>query len=90
MSGVVALTLVAANFTAYPSYGDQGIATPRGVEQYPRIEASIDRGPIAELIVRCPKGTAIISYSKVERLFCSPRHVCDRDLGRVVAKPCGG
>jgi hypothetical protein len=90
MSGVVAFTLVLANFTAYPSYGDQGIATPRGVERHPRIEASIDRGPIAELIVRCPKGTAIISYSKVERLFCTPRHVCDRDLDRVVAKSCGG
>lgn len=89
MSSVAVLTLVAANFTAYPDFGDKGIATPRGVERNLRIEATIDRGPIAELIVRCPKGTAIISYSKVERLFCSPRHVCDRDLGRVVAKSCG-
>lgn len=89
MSGVVALTLVAANFSAYPGYGDKGIATPRGVERNARIEATVDRGPIAELIVRCPKGTAIISYSKVERLFCTPRHVCDRDLGRIVTKSCG-
>ncbi len=89
MPSFAAMTLVAANFTAYPSYGDQGIATPRRVERQPRIEATVDRGPIAELIVRCPTGTAIISYSKVERLFCTPRHVCDRDLNRVVAKSCG-
>jgi hypothetical protein len=90
MLGVVVLTIVTANFTAYPSYGDKGIATPRGAERHPRVEASIDRGPITELIVRCPTGTAIISYSKVERRFCTPRLVCHRDLGRVVAQSCGG
>lgn len=54
-----------------------------------RIEASTDRGPIIELIVRCPKGTAIISYSKMERLFCDPRLVCTADKEAVIRRSCG-
>ncbi len=36
------------------------------------VEAVVDRGPILELIVKCGDGTAILSYSKVERLYCTP------------------
>ena len=54
-----------------------------------RIEATTDRGPIIELIVRCPKGTAIISYSKMERLFCDPRLVCGADKDAVIRRSCG-
>lgn len=54
-----------------------------------RVEATTDRGPIIELIVRCPKGTAIISYSKMERLFCDPRLVCNADKEAVIRRTCG-
>ena len=67
-----------------------------GLTDYPvfrrpnaRIEAVIDRGPIQELIVKCGSGTAILSYSKVEKLFCDPKLACHRNLGVVVARTCG-
>ncbi|CAN0447131.1 unnamed protein product [Phaeothamnion confervicola] len=55
----------------------------------PRIEASTDRGPIIEFIVRCPAGTAIISYSKMEGLFCDPRLVCEKNKDVVIRRSCG-
>ena len=67
-----------------------------GLTDYPvfrrpaaRIEAVIDRGPIQELIVKCGGGTAILSYSKVEKLYCDPKLRCHRNLGVVVAQTCG-
>ena len=89
MFSVFAFTLLTANFTAYPSFGDRGITTPRKAERNARIEATVDRGPIVELIVRCPSGTAIISYSKIERLYCGPKHSCNKQINRVVADACG-
>lgn len=72
------LAVTAATFTIYP-----------GVKaQNPAIEAMIDRGPIVELIVRCPSGTAIISYSKMERRYCGPDLVCDRSMATVVRRAC--
>jgi len=55
----------------------------------PRIEAVIDRGPIFELIVRCSSGTAIVSYSKVERLYCGPKGGCGGNRDEVFRKSCG-
>lgn len=54
----------------------------------PKIEALIDRGPIVEMIVRCPVGTAIITYSKMERVFCDPRLRCGQDKNTVIARTC--
>lgn len=81
--------IVAANFTAYQTFGDRGITIPRAAGNQPRIEATTDRGLIVEMIVRCPKGTAIISYSKIERKYCSPKFVCGGSLAAIVAKSCG-
>ena len=89
MSSVFAVAFLTANFTAYPSFGDRGIATPRNAERNQRVEATIDKGPIVEMIVRCGAGTAIVSYSKVEHLFCGPKHGCHRQLGHVIANACG-
>lgn len=52
------------------------------------VETVIDRGPILELVVRCPVGTAIITYSKLERVYCSPRGGCSQELGRIVEDVC--
>ena len=89
MYSVFGMAFLAANFTAYPGFGDKGIATPRKVERDRRVEATTDKGPIVEMIVRCDRGTAIISYSKVEHLFCGPRRGCHRDMGHVIANACG-
>lgn len=55
-----------------------------------RIEAITDLGPILEMIVRCPKGTAIISYSKGERLFCGPRMACSFSRETTIRNACAG
>ncbi len=70
---------LAATFSDYPVFLKQG-----GV-----IEAYTDRGPIVEMIVRCPVGTGIISYSKIERLYCSSKHGCFSRLKPAVAETCG-
>ncbi len=89
MLSILTASLIAANVTAYPGFGDRGLVTPRAIEQAPRVEATTDKGPILEIIVRCQTGTAIISYSKVERKFCSPKHVCGTSMPAIVAKSCG-
>lgn len=77
MSPFVGIVL-AATFTLYP-----GSAAPDT-----RIEAVTDRGPILEMIIRCPVGIAIITYSRAERLYCSPDLACDRDMDAIVARSC--
>jgi hypothetical protein len=89
MFSVFAVAFLATNFTAYPGFGDKGLATPRKAEAYPHVEATLDKGPIVELIVRCGNGTAIVSYSKVEHIYCGPKQGCHRQLSRVVASACG-
>ena len=89
MLSVVATGIISASFTSYPALGDQGFVKPRAIETSPRVEVTTDRGPIVEIVVRCPTGTAIISYSKIERLFCSPKYKCEKSLAPVVARSCG-
>ena len=76
--------------------GVTGKGEASGLTEYPgfrqpnaQVEAIIDRGPIQELIIKCGDGTAIISFSKVERRFCTPRLQCDPSLRVVVARTCG-
>lgn len=89
MSSFVAANLIVAGFVTYPSFGDTGITIPRAAESNPRIEMTTDKGPIVEMLVRCPRGVSIISYSKIERVYCTPKLDCRRDLAAVVAKSCG-
>ena len=53
------------------------------------IQGFLNAGAIQELIIKCGDGTAIISFSKVERRFCTPRLQCDPSLRVVVARTCG-
>ena len=89
MFGVIATGALLANFVTYPALGDRGVVVPRKIETAPRVEMTTDLGPIVEIVVRCRRGTAIISYSKVERLFCSPKHKCERALAPIIARSCG-
>jgi len=88
MSGLIFQTLLAAGLTAYPAFGDSALVT-RPIDAKPRVEASVDHGPIIELVVGCGRGTAIVSYSKLERLYCGPDQKCDGDFAKVVARACG-
>ena len=76
---LVLLATGASGLTDYPAF----------IQPNARVEAVIDRGPIRELIVKCGGGTAILSYSKVERLYCDPHLKCHPDLGVVVARTRG-
>lgn len=62
---------------------------PPGYRRPPRIEVTIDRGPVIELIVRCPAGTAIISYSKLERVYCGAKRGCSGNREEIFRKSCG-
>ncbi len=71
----------AAGLTDYPAF----------LRPTAKVEAIVDRGLIQELIVKCgADGTAIISYSKVDRKFCTPQLKCDTSLRVVLARTCGG
>ena len=61
--GISHYALLASLFTTHPG------AVPTGRA----VEAVVDRGVIMEMIVRCRNGTAIISFSKIERRYCVVR-----------------
>lgn len=75
---VVGLALTAI-YTDYPAFLKRA-----GV-----IEAYTDRGPIVEMIIRCPVGTGIMSYSKLEKLYCSSKLKCTPKLTEAVSDTCG-
>lgn len=79
MRPIIMTALFSGLFTTYtgPEFPDQ------------RIEAITDRGPILEMIIRCRTGTAIISYSKIDKLFCDPRLICSASKDNVINKTCG-
>jgi hypothetical protein len=81
-------SLIAAVIISYPAAGDRGIIAPPAIERSSRVEMVIDRGPILEMIIRCQAGTAIVSYSKIERLYCTPKHVCSRSRHETFARSC--
>lgn len=75
----------AEGFRTYPGFLD-----PHGT-----VEMVHDKGLMLELHIRCsrrPNGqvqAGIMSYSKVERLFCSSKLRCFRDPVRAVEDTCG-
>ncbi len=78
MQSIVATAVLVSTFTIYPG-SNSGT---------PGVEAITDRGPILEMIVRCPVGTAIITYSKMEGLYCQPSMKCGRDMATVIRRSC--
>ena len=80
MLKLVALGLAAAAiFSDYPAFLKKGGT----------VEAYTDRGPIVEMIVRCPDGSGIISYSKIDKQYCSSKMHCYGRLNMAVADTCG-
>ena len=69
----------AATFSDYPGFLQPGT----------RVEAIVDRGPVSELVVRCDRGTGILSYSKIEKVYCTPDHRCGRGLDAAIGRLCG-
>lgn len=69
---------LATSFTYYPEFVSPGA----------KIEAVTDLGPILEVVVKCERGTAIMSFSKVERVFCTPKWTCHSDMNVAIARSC--
>lgn len=65
-------------FTLYPAF----------VHRHAVVEAATDKGLVVELIVRCPGGAGILTYSKVERRYCGPDHQCAAVLDDAVRRLC--
>ena len=71
-------------FVEYPSLN----ARPRVGADRVRVEAVTDLGPVQELIVKCSSGTAIVSYSKIDKMFCGAGNQCSISLPVMVRKVC--
>jgi hypothetical protein len=83
---VIGLSIAASatNFVEYPSMN----ARPMVNADRARVEAVTDLGPVQELIVKCATGTAIISYSKIDKMFCGAGNQCSVSLPIMVRKVC--
>jgi hypothetical protein len=74
---LLAITLV--GFNDYPGFLNRDAT----------VESIINHGPIDELVIKCAKGWAIVSYSKVDKTYCSPKHACSHDLPLTIRRSCG-
>ncbi len=77
MLSALPAAVILANFAAYPQF-----VQPNSV-----VEAWVDKGLIVEMIISCPSAppSAIMTFSKTERLYCLPDDSCYGD-GRVAIK----
>ena len=77
---VLAASTATGVFSEYPGF----------LNSDSQVEAIVDRGPILELIVKCGDGTAILSFSKIEHLYCTPNGSgCFRALRSALESTCG-
>ena len=83
--GYMTSAAAAANFSQYPGFTDPDAL----------VEMTTDKGLIIEVVLRCsrkPNGkisSGIMTYSKVEKLFCSSKNRCFRDPVRAFDDTCG-
>lgn len=74
----------AANFNLYP-----GMSDPNAY-----VEMTSDKGLIVEIVLRCDRRESgqvkagIMTYSKVERLFCSSKNRCFRKAEKAADHTC--
>ena len=79
-----AQTARAANFSLYPGFTDRDAF----------VEMTTDKGLIVEIVLRCErKGNkvkaGIMTFSKVDRMFCSSKMRCSRDADLAADDTCG-
>ena len=95
MQPALILAIATAGFTTSPGFGDKVAPAaplapaPTQMQQGLKIEAIVDKGPTVEMIIRCGPNSAIVSYSKIEKLYCSPKLACDPLLARMLETTCG-
>ncbi|MEE9375147.1 MAG: hypothetical protein V3V04_02300 [Rhizobiaceae bacterium] len=74
----------AGNFSLYPGFNDRNAF----------VEMTTDKGLIVEIVLRCKregnKVTAgIMTYSKIDRMFCSSKMRCTKDAVKAADDTCG-
>lgn len=72
-----------ARFTVYPAFGDR---LGPGFGEHAEVITS--KGLLVEVTVRCGAGIAVVTFSEVERLYCSPNGRCSRDLDVAMREVC--
>ena len=84
LAAITATSVSAANFSLYPGFRDRNAV----------VEMTTDKGLIVEIVVRCRRkangqvSPGILTYSKVERLYCSSKNRCTRDADRAFKDTC--
>jgi len=85
LAAIMATSANAANFSLYPGFRDRDAI----------VEMTTDKGLIVEIVVRCRRkangqvSPGIMTYSKVERLYCSSKNRCSRSADRAFEDTCG-
>lgn len=74
----IAYGLLASTFTTYQVFVHPGAI----------VETLIDKGLTVEMIVKCPDGAGIITFSKVEKLYCTPDTSCHRGIRPAIRRLC--
>ncbi|MEP1208508.1 MAG: hypothetical protein ABJM29_10975 [Rhizobiaceae bacterium] len=74
----------AGNFNLYPGFYDRDTF----------VEMTSDKGLIIEIVLRCERQgnrvkAGIMTYSKVEGLFCSSKMLCTSDAEKAADDTCG-
>ena len=74
----------ASSFSLYPGFRDRDAL----------VEMTTDKGLIVEVVLRCERKAngqvkaGIMTYSKIERLYCSSKNRCFRDAERAFDDTC--
>ena len=74
----IAYALLASTFTAYQAFVQPGAT----------VETLIDKGLLVEMIIKCPDGAGIITFSKVDKRYCTPDFTCHRKIGPAIEQLC--
>jgi len=79
MNMLLLASIGAANiFTVYPGF----------VEPKNPIQMVTDQGPVLEIVIACRPGEGIISFSKIEKVFCVPGATCYSRLRPAITHLC--
>ena len=81
---IAATTIEASNFNHYPGF----------LNRDSFIEMTSDKGLIVEFVLRCSREgnkvkAGIMTFSKVDRMYCSSKMRCTRDIIEAVDDTCG-
>lgn len=86
ISAILGCAWLTSDVSAKPH--SEYIRYPGFLDRNSLVEMERHRGLMTELVLRCRRGLAIITYSKVEGLYCGPDHRCSSSLRRTAGQAC--